>query len=617
MASPRSIFAALLLVAMPASTFAAKPARPDAALSKEVGQFLQLYNSMQVGVTRVQSENEWAAAIDVGDRNDGRRTAAGQVAAAVRGDPVLIQRVRGWLAQKQKLPDIQVRQLEAALLRAAESPGHLPDVVAARVEAESRQASLQDGFVYCFGQPGKDGACPKTATANDLQNVLRDSKDVNERKRVWEVSKEIGRPLKPGLAELQKLRNKVAREMGFSSFFGLQVANYGMTVPEMMALLDSFVKDTRPLFQALHTWAAREYANRYRQPLPPVDAKTGLRPMPAHWLPNRWAQAWPGLVQAADIDPYFKGRKPEWITQQAEAFYVSMGFPKLPATFWSKSDLFPVAQGDKRKKNSHASAWHIDLEQDVRSLMSVEADSDWFGTAHHELGHIYYFLAYTKPEVPPLLREGANRAFHEGIGELISIASGQLPYLKAQGIVPADAKIDPMAALLDEAVSHTLVFLPWAAGVMSRFEHDLYEKDLPPDQWQARWWELAAELQGVVPPDPARVKDATACDACTKTHINDDPAQYYDYAIATVIKYQLHEHIATKILKQDPHACNYFGSKETGAFLQGILAKGATEDWRKVLQDATGEGLSTRAMLAYFAPLKEWVERENARVESK
>jgi peptidyl-dipeptidase A len=30
-----------------------------------------------------------------------------------------------------------------------------------------------------------------------------------------------------------------------------------------------------------------------------------------------------------------------------------------------------------------------------------------------------------------------------------------------------------------------------------------------------------------------------------------------------------------------------------------------------VLREATGEGLSTRAMAAYFAPLSEWLEREN------
>ena len=122
------------------------------------------------------------------------------------------------------------------------------------------------------------------------------------------------------------------------------------------------------------------------------------------------------------------------------------------------------------------------------------------------------------------------------------------------------------------------------------------------------------ESQGIAVPSAARLSDPSLCDACTKTHIIDDPAGYYDYALATVIKYQLHEHIAKNILKQDPRACDYYGNKEVGAYLQGILAKGATEDWRKVLKDATGEDLSTRALMEYYAPLQSWLDKENARL---
>ena len=46
----------------------------------------------------------------------------------------------------------------------------------------------------------------------------------------------------------------------------------------------------------------------------------------------------------------------------------------------------------------------------------------WFETAHHELGHAHYYLAYSNSDVPPVLREGLNRAFHEAIGHLIGMA---------------------------------------------------------------------------------------------------------------------------------------------------------------------------------------------------
>jgi peptidyl-dipeptidase A len=67
----------------------------------------------------------------------------------------------------------------------------------------------------------------------------------------------------------------------------------------------------------------------------------------------------------------------------------------------------------------------MDLNNDLRSLMSVETNADWYETTHHELGHIYYYVSYTRPQVPVLLRAGANRAYHEAFGTMLGLASTQ------------------------------------------------------------------------------------------------------------------------------------------------------------------------------------------------
>jgi peptidyl-dipeptidase A len=239
----------------------------------------------------------------------------------------------------------------------------------------------------------------------------------------------------------------------------------------------------------------------------------------------------------------------------------------------------------------------------------VKPDFDWFTTTHHELGHLYYDLSYANPRVPFVLREGANRAFHEAVGELITTAVRQEPYLRQVGVLAPDAKPDRIAWLLNEALSEAVVFIPWSAGVMTHWEHDFYEQDLPADQLNARWWEYVARFQGIAPPAP---RGETLCDPATKTHVNDDPAGYYDYALAFALKYQFHRQIANHILRQDPHAANYFGSKEVGEFLQGILKLGATRDWRHVLKDNINDDLNTRAMLEYFAPLNDYLKTQNA-----
>lgn len=570
----------------------AKPAKAAAKrgpVQKEADAFLATLTGLLAPVSTSAALADWAAATDVTPEHVAQRTGADKGLAALIGATTVIDKTKALLKNEKQLDDLTVRQLRKLLLAAAENPGTIPEVVARRVELETKQSAILDGYTFCL-QP-KGTSCAKPITANDIDDVLKKSRDLNERQRFWTVSKEIGRPLKPGLIELIKLRNQVARELGYHSFFALKVADYGMTVDEMMKLLEDTLTTTKPLYDGLHCWAKNQLAARYKRPAPKL--------IPAHWIGNRWAQSWPGIVEAASLDPLFKGSSPENIVKSAESFYLSLGFEKLPPTFWQRSDLYPVPPGLARKKNSHASAWHVDHSRDVRSLMSVQANEQWFGTSHHELGHIYYFLSYSRPEVPYLLREGANRAFHEAIGELAKLASQQTPYLTKIGVIPEGKTPDPGGWLLQSALD-SIVFLPWSAGTMSHFERDLYENELPPTEWQGKWWDYVAEWQGVTPPGG---RDPELCDACTKTHINDDAAEYYDYALATLIKFQLHDHICTKILKQDVRACDYSGSKDVGAFLQGILSLGATRDWRKVIKDATGEPISPRALMAFYAPL--------------
>ena len=109
--------------------------------------------------------------------------------------------------------------------------------------------------------------------------------------------------------------------MGFDDFFALQVADYGMTVPEMMALCDRLVAEVKPLYTQLHTWAKHALAKRYKAEVPDGT-------IPAHWLPNRWGQNWPSLVEGVDMDAPFKGKTKEYITEQAERFYLSLGLPQ-------------------------------------------------------------------------------------------------------------------------------------------------------------------------------------------------------------------------------------------------------------------------------------------------
>lgn len=131
----------------------------------------------------------------------------------------------------------------------------------------------------------------------------------------------------------------------------------------------------------------------------------------------------------------------------------------------------------------------MDDDKDVRSLMSVEPNTEWWGTVLHELGHIYYYTTYSTPQVPIIFRSGANRGYHEAMGSLIGLASLQKAFLQERGMVDKKVRVDETQLLLREALDY-IVHIPWGAGVMTHFEHELYSKNLPPDQLNSEWWKL-------------------------------------------------------------------------------------------------------------------------------
>ena len=602
-----SILAAATLAACaptakaPVATAPAPTAAPAAAAAPDyraqAEQFLTGYNAEYVRLYTASSEAEWRSNTHIvpGDTaNAGATTRANQRMAAFTGSADNIRQLRELLAHKADLTDIQTKQLETALYIAANNPQTVAEVVKRRIQAEAAQTEKLYGFDYKYAG--------KSVTTNDLDELLRKETNVQKRQAVWETSKAIGPTLKEGLLNLRDLRNQTVQALDYPDYFTYQASDYGLTRDEMMALVRKINTELRPLYRELHTYARYQLAKKYHVKQVPDY-------LPAHWLPNRWGQDWGSMVdvKGLNLDATLAKKGAEWQVKQGERFYQSLGFPALPASFYEKSSLYPLPKDAAYKKNNHASAWHIDLNNDLRSLMSVEANTEWYETAHHELGHIFYYQTYSNPDVPPLLRQGANRGYHEAIGSMMGLAAKQKPFLAGLGLIDPNTKTDQTQQLLKEALSY-VVFIPFASGVMSEWENSFYADKLPADQLNARWWALCKQYQGMVPPT---TRGENYLDPATKTHINDDPAQYYDYALSYVILFQLHDHIAKNILHQDPHATNYYGNKEVGNFLRDIMRPGSSRDWRVVLKEKTGEDLSARAMIDYFRPLMAYLKTQN------
>src|SRR5438270_8802144 len=218
----------LLFFAFPMVVPLVALAAANSSIQERADRFLKMANAGYQALYRVNSEAQWLAVTDVTPQHDAAAEATGKAYAAFSGNPALITEARELLTHEKELNELSVRELRQLLLNAAEGPMTNPDLVNKRVAAETKQASILNSFEFKLNG--------QTITANDIDNKLEKSSDLNERKAVWEASKESGPALKPNLITLRDLRNGVAREMKYPDYFSLEVASYGMTTDEMLKM---------------------------------------------------------------------------------------------------------------------------------------------------------------------------------------------------------------------------------------------------------------------------------------------------------------------------------------------------------------------------------------------
>jgi peptidyl-dipeptidase A len=181
----------------------------------------------------------------------------------------------------------------------------------------------------------------------------------------------------------------------------------------------------------------------------------------------------------------------------------------VPPTFWERS-LFTKPRD--RDVVCHASAWDIDLVEDVRIKMCIDITEEDFATIHHDLGHNFYQRAYRRQ--PVILRDAANDGFHEALGDVLAL-SVTPEYLVKIGLL--DQVPDPskdIGLLLQRALER-LAFLPFGL-LVDTWRWDVFAGTTAPAQYNRAWWDLKVKYQGVAPPAP---RDEAQFDPGAKYHV--------------------------------------------------------------------------------------------------
>jgi peptidyl-dipeptidase A len=78
-----------------------------------------------------------------------------------------------------------------------------------------------------------------------------------------------------------------------------------------------------------------------------------------------------------------------------------------------------------------------------RIKQCTRVNQDDLYTAHHEMGHIQYFLQYK--DQPIVYRTGANPGFHEAVGDVMSLSVSTPKHLRAIGLLEGKNLIPMMS----------------------------------------------------------------------------------------------------------------------------------------------------------------------------
>lgn len=443
----------------------------------------------------------------------------------------------------------------------------------------------------------------------ELEDIITQSRDYDELLEAWQGWRTISPPMRDKFERFVELANEGAAELGYGDLGEMWRSGYDMSATDFHVEASRLWGQVEPLYEELHCHVRARLGELYGEDKVPQD-----QPIPAHLLGNMWSQGWsfiydlmepyPG-VSDLDVDNTLKTKdySPQEMVHSAEDFYVSLGLPRLPGTFWERSMFSKPADRDVV---CHASAWGLDGGNDLRIKMCIKQTYDELRVIYHELGHNYYQSAYK--DQPPLFQGGAHSGFHEAIGDTVTLSMTP-NYLAEVGLVASaeqsrEAVINrQMMLALDK-----IAFLPFGK-LIDEWRWGVFSGQIPAADYNKTWWELRTRYQGIAPPVERTEADF---DPGAKYHI---PANvsYTRYFLAYILQFQFQRALcAATGYEGELQACSVYGSEEAGARLHAMLAAGQSEPWQNTLEKLTGtREMDASAIIDYFAPLMAWLQEQN------
>lgn len=503
-------------------------------------------------------------------------------------------------------PDLQ-RQFS---LFALTSDAKEPNVREKLNRLNADMETLYNTATVC-GLPGHSDCLPLEPELDDLMAQSRDPAVLKAAWKGWRDA--AGRPMRDMYRQFVDALNIGAVQNGYRDYGEAWRQDLFYDTQDLQRIVEALWRELRPLYLHLHAYVRRRLRETYGEPVMGNDGT-----IPAHVLGNMWSQNWmeiyplvtPFPEASADkshVDATLKTKYDQvGLFRLAEAFYASMGLYNMTEKFWRYSMILRPAD---RKVQCHASAFDMFSLDDFRIKMCTEVSENYMETVHHEMGHVEYYMAYQHQ--PAVYRDGANCAFHEAIGDTISLSVMSSTHMKLLGLdsgSPGDKYKESINDLLKAALNK-IGFLPFGL-LVDRWRWQVFSQQTTSSNYNRDWWQLRLDLQGIKAPVPRSEDDF---DPGAKFHVPSN-SPYICYFVSFVAQFQFYKSLCEASGHTGPlHQCDFYGSKQAGDKFKHMLELGASLPWQDAMKVLTGtRQISASALLEYFRPLRDWLEKDNA-----
>uniref|UniRef100_A0A2K6BQB8 Angiotensin-converting enzyme n=1 Tax=Macaca nemestrina TaxID=9545 RepID=A0A2K6BQB8_MACNE len=403
----------------------------------------------------------------------------------------------------------------------------------------------------------------------DLTNVMATSRKYEELLWAWEGWRDkAGRAILQFYPKYVELINQAARLNGYVDAGDSWRSMY--ETPSLEQDLERLFQELQPLYLNLHAYVRRALHRHYGAQHINLEG-----PIPAHLLGNMWAQTWSNIYDlvvpfpsAPSMDPteamLKQGWTPRRMFKEADDFFTSLGLLPVPPEFWNKSMLEKPTDG--REVVCHASAWDFYNGKDFRIKQCTTVNLEDLVVAHHEMGHIQYFMQYK--DLPVALREGANPGFHEAIGDVLALSVSTPKHLHSLNLLSSEGgSHEHDINFLMKMALDKIAFIPFSY-LVDQWRWRVFDGSITKENYNQEWWSLRLKYQGLCPPVP-------------RTQGDFDPGAKF--------------HVPSSV-----------------PYIRTAMKLGFSRPWPEAMQLITGQpNMSASAMLSYFKPLLDWLRTEN------